>query len=100
MTLPVSRPATTAAVQQDVNSSITGTAAKALEQHINQLLLQVSPSPESLAKRHRVVDYVQRLVQNHFRGIGYEVCPVPPSHAASASKPVPCSHSWSERQYV
>ena len=49
--------------------------ANALELQIDQLLLHISPSAESLAKRKRVVEYVQRLVQKHFLGIGYEVRP-------------------------
>lgn len=83
--LPISQPANTALPHDEIDSpSQPSTTAKALESHVNQLLLHISPSPESLAKRKRVVEYVQKIVQKHFLCIGYEVrsrgcSPAPPS---------------------
>ena len=66
-------PTDATALRDAVGISQVSRTAKALELEINQLLLRISPSPESLAKRKRVVEYVQRIVQTHFLGIGYEV---------------------------
>ena len=57
----------------DTEKAHTSAAAKSIEKHVSQLLQHISPTPESNAKRQRVIDFVQRLVKQHFRSIGYEV---------------------------
>ena len=82
----------------DTQKAHTSTAAKSIEKHISQLLQHISPTPESNAKRQRVIDFVHRLVKQHFRSIGYEVScercstprpppPPPPQSLASSNRP-------------
>ena len=67
------------AVPHEVETSLRSATAKALEVHADELLAHISPSSESLSKRKRVVEYVQKLVHTHFKSIGYEVLSAPPS---------------------
>ena len=57
----------------DTKTARQSPAAKSVEKHVNQLLVHISPTSESNAKRQRVIDFVQGLVKQHFLSIGYEV---------------------------